>query len=494
MSRRVRGGGSVYRRKDGRWEGAVYLPTASGASRRIRVYGKTAKEVSDKLAVQIADVERGIPVPERSWTVGAYLDYYMSNIAPKKLRPSTIELYEGLIRRYIRPALGSHSLVQLTVSGLQQVVDDMYENGVTAPTLSHIRTVLMSALTNAMREDLVVRNVARLVRIGQYERRYFKPWNATEVRQFLSAIKNERLYVAYLISALYGTRRGEVLGLRWSDIDWDHNVIRLRQQLSKVNNKLQIGPLKTKRSKRDLMLLAPVRQALIGYRHTMEQLAIEPTDDWGLIFRSSNGSPVDPQIFSRYLFHKLTKKAGLRKSRLHGLRHSTATILKNLGVPDKDIQAILGHSRVAVTQDLYEHADVEVQQQALTKLECVLLPEPDGTLSRQLSPSKLDFVDESTSSQSVNWPENDHLVFSIARMVAITSDSYFTPVVHQLRARTNTYIVGSLAVSLAVKDGQPDKPNSVLWQWISLRDALAPQPRRFVDRLAVTASTIRSHD
>ncbi|WP_433578539.1 tyrosine-type recombinase/integrase [Nocardia brasiliensis] len=486
MSRRVKGGGSVYRRKDGRWEGAVYLSTTSGAARRIRVYGKTAKDASDKLTIRLADAERGVLVPERSWTVGDYMDYYLQEAAPKKLRPSTIELYKGIVRLYVKPLFDSQSLTHLTVTSLQRTMDEQLARGMSVSRATHVKTVLMSMLTNAMREDIVVRNVARLVSIGQYEPKSFRPWSVDEVRKFLSAVRSERLYAVFLMLALYGMREGEVLGLRWSDIDWDRGVIRLRQQLLYVRNELRTGPLKTKRSKRNLPLLAPVLRALIDYRNTAARLGIEPADDWDLVFRTETGQPLGARTFAT-IFHRLAKCAGLRRTRLHGFRHSAATILKNLGVPDKDIQTILGHARVAITQDFYEHADLATQQNGLTQLEHVLLNESDSTISRQDSPSNVISVDRVTTFQSVEKPMNGESARNIPYFALLASDPTLTPVIHHLRARTNTHIFGSLAVRFTVKNDHSDEPNPGLWQWISLRDALIPQPRRFIDRLSATA-------
>ncbi|MGV9680675.1 tyrosine-type recombinase/integrase [Nocardia sp. NPDC003482] len=483
----MKGGGSVYKRQDGRWEGAAYLPTVSGAARRVRVYGKTAKEVNDKLTVKLADAKRGIPVPDRSWTVGAYLDYYMADVAPKVLRPSTVELYETIIRIHIRPALASQSLTGLTVVTLQKIMDGLLARGMSIATAIQVQTVLMAAFTNAMREDVLMRNVARLVKVGTPERKVVQPWTADEVRHFLSFAKNDQHYPALLIAATYGARIGEIMGLRWSDVDWESNVIHIRQQLICVRRELIIGPLKTKKSRRDLPLLPPVRAALLDHRSRMTASGIEPADDLDLIMRTVKGLPMRPNYLSQEVFQRLARRAGLRRVRFHDFRHSAATLLKNLGVPDKDIQAILGHARISTTQEIYQHADVSLQERALSQVERVLLNVGDSTISRQNKPSNDNLAIVSAATQSVNRASSGENNTSIYYFSRLQNETVFTPVARQIQTCTNTHILGALAVSLAVNSRQFGDIHNSLWQWISLRDALSPTPTSFVDRLAATA-------
>ena len=125
-----------------------------------------------------------------------------------------------------------------------------------------MRTVLSAALTRAMREELVVRNVARLVELPEWRRATIRPWSADEARQFLAVAKPDPLYAAFVLLIFYGLRRGEALGLRWEDIDFDAGTIRIRQQLQRIRGELLLAPLKTQAGKRDLPLLDVVRQAL----------------------------------------------------------------------------------------------------------------------------------------------------------------------------------------------------------------------------------------
>ncbi|MGW5139303.1 tyrosine-type recombinase/integrase [Nocardia beijingensis] len=526
MSRRVRGGGSVYQRKDGRWEGAAYLGTVSGKVRRIRVYGKTRKEANDKLTIKMADVQRGIPAPDRSWLIAEYLDYWMREVAPSRLRPSTMELYESAIRLHLKPMVGFYSLERLSVPILQQLLNQQLAQGKTLRTVRMFRTVLSAALTRAMREELVTRNVARLVELEADKRDEIVPWTIEEANRFLRYAQNHPLYPAFLMLVVYGIRRGEVLGLRWSDIDWERNTIHIRQQLQQIKNHLEVGPVKTDAGKRDLPLLPVVRTVLSQLQaHTatpaldsgsitvdgvpMEievlkgcgavrsnELAtsreLSQTDLADIIIRGRNGMPLWPRNFGR-VFQKLAKEAGLRRIKLHWLRHGTATILKNLKVQPRDAQIILGHAHISTTLQIYQHGDPETQKTALDQAGRVLTDDVDGYVSRQTLPSMSEIVVRSASIQSGGSGGARTLDTLLKSVIRIGHDSSLISVIHQLRARTNAHIFGSLAVRFTVNSRQSEQPNVELWQWISLRDALAPQPRRFVDRLAATISTIRSH-
>ena len=475
--------GTIYLRKDGRWEGAAYLTTANGKTRRIRIYGKTSKDVNEKLTLRIADAKRGIPIPDKVWTVNSYFDHFMRDIAPKTLRQSTIEQYEYKLNRYIRPLLGPRPIASLTVVGLQHVMDEQLENGMSPSIALKVKTVLMAGLTQAMREDIVMRNVARLVKLKPYERKSITPWTDAEVRCFLAAASRERLYPAYLMVALYGLRLGEVLGIRHSDIDWSEGTIHLRQQLIQLRHGAATGPLKTKHSRRDLPLLAPVRQAILLYEEETEQLGIQPADNEDLLFRDEDGLPVNRRRFADRQLHRLTEEAGIRYVTLHGLRHSAATLLKNLGVPDKDIQLILGHSKVSTTQNIYQHADVTVQLRGLSNLERLLMGVHGRDISRQVQPSKSLIDTNTASSQSVESEIGSQNAVYVVSFSRLSQDRFLTPVFCQIRARTNTYIFGALAVKIAVKSRYGHGSQLILLPWIALRDAIQREPSRYLQIL-----------
>jgi len=163
--RRVNGEGSVYKRGDGYWVGALDVPTTSGARKRVVVYGKTLAEAREKLAKVQQDVRSGIPVSDKVWKLGPYLDYWLENFVKRNRRPATYNLYEMIVRLYLKPGLGSRKLTSLTVPMVQEFLNRRLQKGDSIRKVQVMRTVLSAALTRAVREELIVRNVARLVEL-----------------------------------------------------------------------------------------------------------------------------------------------------------------------------------------------------------------------------------------------------------------------------------------------------------------------------------------
>jgi integrase len=245
-----------------------------------------------------------------------------------------------------------------------------------------MRTVLSSALTRAMREELVARNVARLAELPTWERKPITPWTAAEARTFLEAAKDDPLYPAFVLLLVYGLRRGEVLGLRWRDIDEDDNEIRIRQQIQRASGELRLGPVKTNAGRRNLPLLPMASDVLLIQREVQARDREELGRAWqdtGLVFSTRTGRPIEPRNLVRS-FRRISGGNGIRVIKVHHLRHTTATLLKNLGVPARDAQIILGHSRLAVTLEIYTHEDRQAQRAALGKIGDVLRRDDESGL------------------------------------------------------------------------------------------------------------------
>jgi integrase len=177
-----------------------------------------------------------------------------------------------------------------------------------------------------------------------------------------------------MLLLIYGLRRGEVLGLRWRDVDEEDGEIRILQQVQRIKGELRFYPIKTAAGRRDLPLL-PIAKSMLDLRRQAQaadrQELGRAWQDNGLIFTTKTGRPVEPRNLVRS-FHRICDANKLRDIKVHHLRHTTATLLKNRGVPARDAQIILGHSRLAVTLEIYTHEDRQAQRQALGRLSEVL--------------------------------------------------------------------------------------------------------------------------
>ncbi|WP_078616907.1 tyrosine-type recombinase/integrase [Streptomyces sp. 351MFTsu5.1] len=409
MARRHSNGeGTLYQRKDGRWEGAVYVLTTSGVRKRVRVYGATRAEAHKKLTGAKAKNDQGIPAADKSWKLSSYLDYWLAEVVKPNRRPATYAQCETIVRLYLKPGLGNQPINKLSVPVLQRFVNQLLAEGHSISKVHVVRKVLSAALTRAEREEITTRNPARLIELPTLNSREVEPWSITEATQFLAVARSHRLYAAFLLLMLYGLRRGEVLGLRWQDIDTAKNVLHIRQQLQRVGRELLQGPVKTQAGRRDLPLVGLAQAAIREYEGAQPK-----SPDHDLVFTTNIGTPIEPRNFV-LSFQRLCKRNGIRIIKLHALRHTAATLLKDLGVPAREAQLILGHSHVSVTQQVYQHGSMDSRRKAVGALEAAfarLMPKTktpqespgesasgtDGNSSRQFSRQINKVVDQATS-------------------------------------------------------------------------------------------------
>jgi integrase len=372
--RRINGDGSVYKRQDGYWVGAFYAHTTSGARKRVVVYGKTLDEARAKLGKAQEQARSGIPVPDESWKLGPYLHYWLEHVVKHNRRPATYALYETNIRLYLAPGLGARQLKQLSVASVQMFLNQRLEKGDSIRKVQIMRTVLSAALTRAVREELIPRNIARLVELPQWQRGTIRPWKADEAKCFLTVARADPLYAAFLLLILYGLRRGETLGLRWADIDFESGTIQIRQQLQRVRGQLLQGPVKTRAGQRDMPLLDLARDALAGQAAMQAIYRADMGSAWpgtDLVFTTRTGRPIEPRNLVRS-FRRICDKNDIRIIKVHHLRHTVGSLLKDLKIPARDAQAILGHTRISTTLEIYTNVDGEARRDALTRLHGLL--------------------------------------------------------------------------------------------------------------------------
>jgi len=339
-SRRGNGEGSIYLRKDGRWTAAYFVPMPGGGESRRYVYGHSAEEVETKLVEIRKHVRAGAPLAPAGLTVARYLDEWMEQVAAPRVRPNTARSYRDLIAKYLVPKLGRKRLGQLGARDVRQFLAALSADGVGERTAQLAHAVLRAALEDAMREEIISRNVAKLVRAPRPEKQERQPLTVDQVRVLLQATRHHRLHALFLVFAVLGLRRSEALGLRWDDVDLDAGVLRVRRSLYRVDGKLATFPTKTQRSARAVPLPAVVVRALRVHQRNQETERLALGAKWpslGYVFTTPIGTPLDPRNRTR-LVQDQCARAGLPAIRLHDLRHGCVSVLLALGVPPRTVR------------------------------------------------------------------------------------------------------------------------------------------------------------
>jgi integrase len=361
---------SIRKRADGRWTTAITIDLADGRKKRISITNRDREKVKERLLEVQGQQQKFIPFSSRDWMVGEYLDYWLENVTPHKIRLGTQMQYEGIAKLYIKPALGKKKLAELGVRDVQAAMDNMEQQHQSARNRQKFRQILSSCLSHAMRQELIFRNVAQLVKMPKCNPKPIIPWSIEQAQYFLRHVENDKHYVAYLIFLTYGMRIGEILGLRWSDIDFDGDMFVVRQQTQRLKGEIRALPVKTDASRRNLQLVPALKQALTKHA---QKTGIQPAPFnpdaplslEGLVITTSIGTPLDAKNFRDREFYKRIEECGLPRIKPHDTRHTAATLLKNMGTPIKDVQEILGHTDVLTTLKIYQHGDKNIQRKAL---------------------------------------------------------------------------------------------------------------------------------
>jgi integrase len=319
----------------------------------------------------MAAVGGGQHVARSATTVGTYLDEWLVG-QEARLRPTSWNSYRVAIKR-IKAGIGSVSLQALTPLAVEQLYADLLRDGaggtrgLSAKTVRNTHIVLRKALADAERLGLVVRNAAAAARPPVPTKRDQTTWNPEQLAQFLESVGDERLAAAFVLLATTGMRRGEALGVRWTDIDLSGGRLAIVQTVTTVNDKVVISPPKTARSRRSISLDAATIAALREHRRRQAEERLKAGTMWAegsdLAFTDELGRPVHPSAFSR-LFVTCARREGLPAIRLHDLRHTYATVALGAGVHPKIVSERLGHATTGVTMDLYSHVAPSLDAEA----------------------------------------------------------------------------------------------------------------------------------
>lgn len=368
MARRGNGEGTIRQRSDGRWEAMLRLPNGGRKS----FFAKTRREVAEKLTFALRARQQGVGVVSDRETVAGYLTSWIASARPS-LRPRTWQRYEQLVRVHAIPELGRIRLSHLGPADLQQLYAHRLSAGAAPTSVHHPHAVLHRALRQATGWGLVVRNVADLVKPPRITRREMTTLSPDQARALLDAVAGDRLEAVYVVGLTTGMRQGELLGLRWADVDLDARSARVRTTLHRTRDGFTFAAPKTARSRRQIALTPTAVGAL--RRHRARQIedrlrAGAAWEDHDLVFANAIGQPLHGTYVTT-LFRQVLARASLPRIRFHDLRHTAATLLLGRGVHPKIASEMLGHSTIAITLDLYSHVTPTMQREAVDALEAV---------------------------------------------------------------------------------------------------------------------------
>ena len=361
------GEGSIYKRaSDGKWVTSVTPPDG----KRKVFYGKTRAEAFGKLQAAQKSIADGMPLPKERVTVAVFLEGWLKDTVPHRVRPKTAHRYREIVNLHLVPRLGRARLGRLGPSEVEKALNAALESGQSPKSVVQHRAVLRSALAVAVRDGLVGRNVAALARPPHVPEKEYDAVTPTSARAILGSVQGNRLEALYVVLLAAGLRAGEALGLRWDDVDLDAGALSIRRTLQRLEGQWQFMEPKTKRSRRTVPIPAAVVRALREHRARQAEERLRLGAGWdgerweNLTFTNEQGGPLDGSTVL-HQFQRMLKRAGLPKMRIHDLRHGAASLMAALGVPPRSAMELLGHSQIAVTMNIYTHVAPEYQREAM---------------------------------------------------------------------------------------------------------------------------------
>jgi integrase len=374
--KRGNGEGSITKRSDGRWMARYTVHTAKGPKRK-HIYGRTRQEVAEKLSKAVSDRVEGVVYDNENMTVGEYLDVWLNSLVRSSIRQSTYDRDAYLVKNHVRPALGRIKLKNISSAHVQSFYQDRLDAGLSASTVHKVHTILHKALARAVAWQMVPRNVTDAVEPPRPAPREMRPLPPAEARKLLDAAQGDRLEALYVLAVTTGMRQGELLALKWQDVDLENATVSVRHTLTRTGGRYALGEPKTKKSRRSIRLTPRATEVL--EQHLERQLSDiqmlgDNYADQGLVFSTDTGAFINPSNVRQRSFAPLLRKANLPHMRFHDLRHTYATLLLGKGTHPKFVQELLGHATVAISLDTYSHVMPGMGDQTARAMQDALTP------------------------------------------------------------------------------------------------------------------------
>ena len=382
MAKRANGEGTIGKYKTG-WRGVISYYDSCGIKKRKSLYGKTQKEVTQKMKDFKNKLNNNILEQNENITLENWFYTWLFEFRVNDLKTSSIERYEGIYRNYIKnSSLGKMKLIDLRTIHIQNYYNNLMKvHNKPASTIKSINKYLKSCLNSACKHGYILKNYSCDIIIPKDHSTtatslaYF---SVDEQKLFMKSIKTHRLSALFTMALGTGLRQGELLALNWSDIDFDARTVTVSKSIRSVKKDgkytFEIQIPKTQNSIRTVAMPVAVIQALKNHRKNQN---LEKEKTFGtylnnnLIFATPIGTPIDSRNLIR-VYKNLLKKSNIEYRKFHSLRHTYATRLFEAGVHPKTVQKLMGHADITTTLNIYTHVDEDVKFKAADTLNNVL--------------------------------------------------------------------------------------------------------------------------
>ena len=363
--------GHVRRRGKSSWAAVIYLGRGADGRDKYKWFSHKTKRDADVHLNLLLSHSPVIQIAPSKLKVVQYLQQWLDSL-DGRVQPNTIRTYTYAVQRYIAPYVGQIGLLRLTPPAVVEWMSQLHRKGLSPATVHQAHRVLREALGQAVQWGVLSRNPMTVVQAPRLAGREMKVWDEEQVRLFIAeAQRSSRHSSLYLTALLTGMRQGELLGLRWQDIDWTFGRLSVRQALTRIRKQMLFKEPKSRRSRRTIALpsvlveeLKTVRDRQKEYRRVLGSAYTEHD----LVFCQPSGKPLHAHNVSQRDFRQVIKRAKVPHIRFHDLRHCSATLLLREGVHPKVVQERLGHSGISVTMDTYSHVLPGMQEQAASRL------------------------------------------------------------------------------------------------------------------------------
>ena len=373
MAKRANGEGSVYQQKsDGRWVAKIPLPNGTYK----RYYFKTQREASRKHRETMAEVLRGSPLPDGRQRVAQFLTDWLEGVRPS-LRATTYKRYHLDVRR-INATLGRMYLADLTPQVIQQFLNDLYAQGLSARSVVHCRAVLRVALAQAESWNLIGRNPAseKRVKTPRVQSRAAPEITPAGAMAIVDAFRDHPLEGLVITAIVTGLREGELLGMRWEDVDLDAGVLKVRHQLQRIDGQRLLTEPKSEMGRRAIPVPPFVVEALrkLRVRQLEERMIAGPRwQDTGHVFTSRVGTLLDASnVLHR--FQRRLADAGIPRMTIHDLRHAAGALMEALAIPPRTRMEYLGHSQISLTMNTYTRSSLDLKREVADRMDALFRP------------------------------------------------------------------------------------------------------------------------